>query len=103
MAATAQSQSEEVAVEIKANATVHNREIGTDESVLFEDTRTPHAPQAPSTMNIAIRPNAPLDLPVLLSRVSKLGASYAQNEDEDIRAEYLDAGPPSRLFSRDSS
>ncbi|KAL3431517.1 O-methyltransferase-domain-containing protein [Aspergillus tetrazonus] len=63
MAATAQNQSEEVAVDIKTNATVHNREMGPDDSVLIEDSCTPDT----FDNEIVIRPNAPQDLPALLT------------------------------------
>ncbi|KAL4745383.1 hypothetical protein BDW72DRAFT_198702 [Aspergillus terricola var. indicus] len=87
MARTAQTQSDDVTTDIKTNASVHTREIRTGNSSPVEDARTPDA----FDNDIAIRPNAPQELPALLSRVTDLGASYAQNEDEDVRADYLDA------------
>ncbi|KAL4813490.1 S-adenosyl-L-methionine-dependent methyltransferase [Aspergillus spinulosporus] len=87
MAPTAQTKSDDATLDIKANDAVHTREIGTSNSSPAEESCTPDA----FDNDIAIRPNAPQDLPVLLSRVSTLGALYAQNENEDVRAQYLDA------------
>ncbi|KAL4740255.1 S-adenosyl-L-methionine-dependent methyltransferase [Aspergillus similis] len=87
MAPTAQTKSDDGTVNVKTNAAVNTREISTGGSSPAEDPRTPDA----FDNDVAICPNAPQDLPALLGRVSKLGASYSQNEDEDVRVEYLDA------------
>ncbi|RDW64441.1 uncharacterized protein DSM5745_09852 [Aspergillus mulundensis] len=87
MAPTAQTQSDNVTVTTKTDATVQTQEIGTGSSSPVDGVRAPDA----FDNDIAIRPNAPEDLPDLLSKVSKLGASYEETKDEDIRAEYLDA------------
>ncbi|KAL5046572.1 hypothetical protein BDW71DRAFT_197504 [Aspergillus fruticulosus] len=87
MAPTAQAKSDDVKVSTKTDTTVQTQEIETGNSSPVDGARTPDA----FDNEIAIRPNAPQDIPALLSKVSKLGASYAENEDEDVRAEYLDA------------
>ncbi|KAL4997402.1 S-adenosyl-L-methionine-dependent methyltransferase [Aspergillus recurvatus] len=87
MTTTAQTQSDDVTVSTKTDATVQTQEVETGNSTPVDGVRTPDA----FDNDIAIRPNAPQDIPALLSKVSKLGATYAENEDEDARAEYLDA------------
>ncbi|KAL4898884.1 hypothetical protein BDW74DRAFT_164359 [Aspergillus multicolor] len=87
MAPTAQTQSENVTVSTKTDATVQTQEIGTGSSSPVEGIRAPDA----FDNDIAIRPSASEDLPDLLSKVSRLGASYEETKDEDVRAEYLDA------------
>ncbi|KAL4931391.1 S-adenosyl-L-methionine-dependent methyltransferase [Aspergillus undulatus] len=87
MSQATQSHGEDIAVNIKANTTVQAKEIHTGSSSPVERAETPDS----FDNGVAIRPNAPQDLPDLLKKVTSLGGAYAENLDEDVRAEYLDA------------
>ncbi|KAL4914334.1 S-adenosyl-L-methionine-dependent methyltransferase [Aspergillus aurantiobrunneus] len=82
------AQVSDVAADIKANATVQTEEITSGSSSPVENGAV-----TPDSFDngVAIRPNAAADLPGLLSKVSSLGVAYTAKNDEDLRAEYLDA------------
>ncbi|KAL4802514.1 S-adenosyl-L-methionine-dependent methyltransferase [Aspergillus unguis] len=79
------TQSQNITIATKTGTTVQADEVSNGSSSPVE--------QAPDAFDndVAIRPNAAEDLPELLKKVSSLGATYAGNSDEDVRAEYLDA------------
>lgn len=79
---------EDVTVTIKTETTVQTDEVTTASSSPVENgTETPND----FDNGVAIRPNSAEDIPDLLKKVGSLGAEYASNTDEDLRAEYLDA------------
>lgn len=79
---------EDVTVTIKTETTVQTDEVTTASSSPVEN-----GAEAPNDFDngVAIRPNSAEDIPALLKKVGSLGAEYASNTDEDLRAEYLDA------------
>ncbi len=86
--ATQSTHGEDVTVTIKTETTVQTDELTTGSSSPVEN-----GAETPNDFDnaVAIRPNAAEDVPDLLKKVSSLGADYASNTDEDLRAEYLDA------------
>lgn len=79
---------DDVTVTIKTETTVQTDEVTTgSSSPVANGVETPND----FDNGVAIRPNAAKDIPDLLKKVSSLGAEYAGNTDEDLRAEYLDA------------
>lgn len=79
---------EDVTVTIKTETTVQ-----TDEVTNASSSPVENGADTPDDFDngVAIRPNSAEDIPDLLKKVGSLGAEYASNTDEDLRAEYLDA------------
>ncbi|KAL4791471.1 S-adenosyl-L-methionine-dependent methyltransferase [Aspergillus venezuelensis] len=85
MSQATQTPSDNVTINVKTETTVQSEEVSTGSSSPVEST------DSSFDNSVAIRPNAAEDVPELLKKVSSLGGAYAENADEDVRAEYLDA------------
>ncbi|KAL3458363.1 S-adenosyl-L-methionine-dependent methyltransferase [Aspergillus heterothallicus] len=80
--------SDNIAVTIKTNGSVQTTELETGSSTPVENSTEEVADTFDN--EVAIRPNAADEVPELLKKVTSFGAAYANNADEDTRAEFLD-------------